>query len=279
MRKARTLIWSRLALLALTPVLAVLIGSAQGSPCPRPTMPDWPIEIIATPISQNLRDRTYGSLKLRAILELGSPDEHFGGWSGLTLEPDGPLLALSDRAALLRARFVLDNHQVPTNATAGIMGVLHDEGGDQVPRLRSDAEGLARLPEGSYVVSFETPARIGFYDFGAEGARAPLRLGPPLAGAAKLNVHDQLEAVTSLPDGAILVGSERSFNGGDKAVLWRVPKSEKLGAGANEPWTKLTLPRGFSFTDMAAAPDGSVFALFRQFMPYFGERSNLALRL
>ena len=275
MRDERTRLSKRLAPLALTPILSLLIGSTQGVPDPRPTIPDWPIEITASPISQNLWGQTFGALKLRAILDLNSSDDHFGGWSGLLVEPDGALLALSDRAALLRAKFVMDGNQVPAGIADGVMGVLRDEGGDQAPRLRSDAEGFARLPNGMYVVSFETPARIGFYDFGAHGASVPLRLGPALALTAKLNLHYQLEAVTTLQDGAILVGSERGFSGGDKAVLWRVPESEESNGNAIEPWTKLQLPRGLSLTDLAAAPDGSVFALFRQFTPYIGARAQI----
>ena len=275
MQSLRKGFFGRLAPMAFMPVFFFLAASGPGSPDPRPTLPDWPIEIVASPISQNLWGQTFGALKLRAILDLNSPDDRFGGWSGLMVEPDGALLALSDRAALLRARFVMDENQIPTGLENGVMGVLRDEGGDQAPRLRSDAEGLARLPNGMYVVSFETPARIGFYNFGAEGAHAPLRLGPALARTAKLNLHYQLESVTTLTNGDLLVGSERGFNGGDKAVLWRVPTSEAPSANPIEPWTKLKLPRDLSLTDLAAAPDGSVFALFRQFTPYIGARAQI----
>lgn len=275
MRVEGTRLSRRLVPVALAAILSLLIGSAQGVPDPRPTIPDWPIAISASPISQNLWGQRFGALKLRAILDLNSPDERFGGWSGLMVEPDGAVVALSDRAVLLRARFVTSENQVPTGLADGVMGVLRDEGGDQAPRLRSDAEGLARLPDGMYVVSFETPARVGFYDFGAHGASAPLRLGPALARTAKLNLHYQLESVATLNDGSILVGSERGFNGGDKTVLWRVPINADPGAAAIEPWIKLKLPRDLSLTDLAAGPDGSVFALFRQFVPYVGARAQI----
>lgn len=265
----------RLTLLALTPIFFFFAASGPGSPDPKPTTPDRRIDIIASPSHPALWGSNFGALKLRTVLILTSSDEDFGGWSGLSVDPNGALLALSDRASLLRGKLDMDAHGAPIGVTDSFIGVLRDEGGDSAPRLSSDAEGLARLPGGRYVVSFENPARIGLYDFAAEGSRAPLRLGPPLAKITKLGLHHQLESVAALADGSILVGSERGFNRDDHAVLWRVLSTETSITGAIEPWTKLKLPKNLSLTDLAAAPDGSVFVLFRQFMPYVSARAQI----
>jgi len=58
-------------------------------------------------------------------------------------------------------------------------------------------------------------------------------------------------------------------------VLWRVPPGAKPGGAPIEPLTTIPLPSNFSLTELAAAPDGTIFALFRSYLPILGARAQI----
>ena len=65
-----------------------------------------PIEIRARllPYFQSGKpdNRRFGDLEYRGGLVLSSPAEHFGGWSGLVMDPDGKrFVAVSDRKSVV----------------------------------------------------------------------------------------------------------------------------------------------------------------------------------
>lgn len=231
------------------------------------------IDASSVPIPENYKN--LGPLRPIAALRLTSKDVRFGGWSGLEVKPDGSLLLLSDRAFVLRGRLDMKSGGSIAGIKDARIGALRDSDGQAAQRKRGDSEGLARLRNGQHVVSFELEPRLQFYDFDLMGESALPKDAPALAQVEKLSANAQLEAVTILPDGAILTGSERGFGGDENAVLWRVPANAKPGDAPIQPLTTIKLPTNFSLTELAAAPDGSVFALFRSYLPILGARAQI----
>ena len=255
--------------------LAIVAAPSPFDPHSARLMDGEPITIDAIPIPFPEGYKSLGPLRPVSALKLSSRDLRFGGWSGLEVKPNGDLLLLSDRAFLLRGRLELKSDGGVTGVKDARIGVLRDYDGQGAQRKRGDSEGIAQLKNGQHVVSFELTPRLQFYDFDLFGETALPKDAPALAQVEKLESNAALEAVTILPDGAILTGSERGFGGADKAVLWRVPANAKPGGPAIEPLTTINLPANFSLTELTAAPDGAIFALFRSYLPILGARAQI----
>jgi hypothetical protein len=234
-----------------------------------------PITIEATAEKVPETYNNLGPLRLVAAARLSSKDVRFGGWSALEVKPDGDVLLLSDRAFILRGRLDLQSNGGVIGVKDARIGGVRDKDGEIAQKKRGDSEGLARLKNGMHVVSFELEPRLQFYDFDMLGETALPKDAPALARVDQLAPNAQLEAATVLSDGSILTGSERGFSGDDNAVLWRVPANAKPGAPAIEPLTTMPLPESFSLTELTAAPDGSIFALFRSYLPILGARAQI----
>ncbi|MET0547548.1 MAG: esterase-like activity of phytase family protein [Caulobacterales bacterium] len=256
---------------------ALLFLAAPGPIDPRsPTLPeDEPVAISAQALSVPA-SYSLGSLRLLSALRLTSKDMRFGGWSGLHVEPNGDVLMLSDRALLLRGRLTTDKNGATTGIAGAEIGLLRDKNGAPLPRDDADSEGVTRLRDGRYALSFETNSRIAFYDFAGKSAGAPPQQTLFFQGANKLSRNQQLEALTTLADGALLVGSERGEGGNDQSILWRVPVAAQTGSANEIPkLATYKLPDGYSLTELAGAPDGSVYALLRFYLPFIGAKAQI----
>lgn len=264
----------RKALLAVA-CLAIVAAPSPFDPHSARLIDGDPITIEAVPVPIPASYKSLGALRPVSAVRLSSKDVRFGGWSALEVKPNGDLLLLSDRAFVLTGQLDQDSSGSVQGVKDARIGVLRDYDGAPALRKRGDSEGLARQKNGQHVVSFELEPRLQFYDFDLSGEAARPKDAPALAQVEKLSPNAELEAVTVLPDGAILTGSERGFGGGDNAVLWRVPIDAKPGDAPLEPLTTIKLPANFSLTELAAAPDGSVFALFRSYLPILGARAQI----
>jgi hypothetical protein len=129
----------------------------------------------------------------------------FGGLSGLVVGDDLSLFAIGDRGQFLEARLLLDTAMAPSGLLLRRSGRLGDGAGRPLPRGHaSDAEALARLPDGSFLVGFERWHRIRRYrDLGGPGAYVE---APPGLAAAPANAG--LEALAVLADGRWLALAE-----------------------------------------------------------------------
>ena len=262
------------ALLAVA-FLAIVAAPSPFDPHSAKLIDGEPIAIDATAIPVPEDYKGLGPLQPVSALRLTSKDVRFGGWSALEVNSNGEFRLLSDRAFVLSGRFERNVRGAIEGIEDARIGVLRDKDGGPALRKRGDSEGLDRLRNGQHVVSFELEPRLQFYDFDLLGEAALPTDAPALAQVEKLASNAELEALTVLPDGAILTGSERGFGGDDDAVLWRVPADAKPGNAPIEPLTTLKLPENFSLTELAAAPDGSVFSLFRSYLPILGARAQI----
>ncbi|PKQ03158.1 MAG: hypothetical protein CVT73_16270 [Alphaproteobacteria bacterium HGW-Alphaproteobacteria-12] len=110
-----------------------------------------PIEISTSTLLWNPEDRTEsrtGKLVWAGGIEITSPDEDFGGWSGLAVSPDGAaMLSVSDKGHWLTAILLYDERgRLSGMAEAKIAPMLGLDGKPIAGKTLGDAESLVILP-------------------------------------------------------------------------------------------------------------------------------------
>ena len=191
-----------------------------------------------------------------------------GGFSGVHLAPDLMLTMISDRGHWAEARLNLDG-LTPIGLQPLRHGSLRDEAGQPLPRgFAADAEALARLPDGTWLVAFERRHRIRAYrrlDGPGLYVAAPpgLEAAPPNGG---------LESLAVLPDGRLFAIAE-TFTPPDR------PELRHAWLGAPGRWMPLYWQPapGFHPTDAAILPDGRALVLERRFSLLGGFSARLVM--
>jgi hypothetical protein len=235
---------TRAALLALLVLLAGC-GSAPTGPTAA-TVPPAPCSpaVAITGFSDVLDGREYGARRTWPV----------AGLSGLAVDRDGTLLALSDRSAL----FTLDPRtREPTGVTP-----LVDETGAAL-----DAEGLAVDVDGTRLVTSESEPSVRRYD--ASG-RIVGRLDVPPDVAARARYNESLEGVAVLaPGGPVVAAMEGALDGDDPGV-------RRVVAWPGPGWSYRPDP-GLDVSDVTATGDGRLLVLERSYTAGVGNTVHLAL--
>ena len=151
--------------------------------------------------------------RLRSLggITLPGGRDMLGGLSAMEVSPDGSTLtAIGDRGWVftIALRYGADNGLVEA-AVTGVTPVLEPDG-TPVSGLRADAEGLARLSNGGYALSFEREHRIAVYPAGPGDTGALGLLVPPRG--TELSSNRGIEALTALPDGRLLAIAETALD-------------------------------------------------------------------
>ena len=202
--------------------------------------------------------RDFGSLTLLGAFQLTSKSKRFGGLSGLSIGTDGKLYAVSDRGYWLSANMVVDpNGALKDLVDWRIAPILSTSKRPVSGKLR-DAEALAQARDGSLLVAFEGLHRIWRYDPPPKTFEStPVAvLIPPAAALAPSN--GGIEALTTLPDGRLLIIAEVLENPDRSVKAWMIDGGR---------FTELSyLPaKGFHVTDCAALNNGDVLVLERRY--------------
>ena len=151
-----------------------------------------------------------GRLAFRGGLSLSSPDQRFGGLSGLVISPDGrQLRAVSDSGWLISGELSYDDSGRPRGLNEVRVAPLIGLKGRPLRhhKFDSDAESLALTGDGALLVSFERKHRILRYSPEALATGGPPTLLAPPPNL-KRGVNHGIEALTQLPDGRLLALSE-----------------------------------------------------------------------
>ena len=192
------------------------------------------------------------------LLELDTAAWGFGGFSGLHLAPDLTLTAVSDRGFWWQARLRL----APLGLGPARHGPLRDAAGRPLPAGGRDAEALAALPDGSWLVGFERRHRIARYAR-LDGPALPIAAPAGLAAAPS---NGGLESLALLADGRLLAIAE-SLGEEDRAA-W-------IGRDGRWEERRYRPAPGFSPTDAVALGAGAL-VLERDFSLFRGFRCRLA---
>ncbi|SEQ17882.1 esterase-like activity of phytase family protein [Thalassovita taeanensis] len=184
-----------------------------------------------------------------------SNDPNVGGLSALELLPNGTdFMAVSDRGMLIRGQLLRRDGNI-----VGVVNVtptpLTPPEGTPVRAPHSDAEGLARHPDGRLFVSLEGPAQVWAYK--APGTAATLL--PHHPDFNKMGSNSSLEALAIDAHGRLFAIPEKPLTRRDGVAVY-------VYAGAG--WQRaFTLSRNSRFLPVGAdfGPDGKLYLLERRF--------------
>ncbi|MFJ6984059.1 MULTISPECIES: esterase-like activity of phytase family protein [unclassified Streptomyces] len=190
-----------------------------------------------------------------------------GNLSGLAVDRDGSLAAVSDRSALFR----LDPRTLaPTGVAA-----LADESGAAL-----DSEGLVVDRDGTRLVSSETEPAIRRHSrSGAILDRLPVPDALRVAPAGRAVANGTFEGLTLLPGGRTLLASMEYALAGDSAgtvrfQTWRRTRGGSFALAAQYAYR--TDP-GLGVPEVQALPDGRLLVLERGFTAGAGNTVRLYL--
>ena len=260
--------------------LVAVLGAAM-EPRAEPTTWSNPVAIGAEPVPMDHADAeatTIGRLRWRGGLALSARDSRtFGGWSALRTSDDGKKLwAISDEGAWLTASLRYDSRGHLSGIADGRIGPLRGEDGKPLRAKRdADAESLARLPDGSWLVGFEQRHRILRYPPGEEPtggglAGVPMPVAAP-PGLERAPSNGGLEAMVATADGTLVLITEELSDAPGTVVGWT---GRWTAAGARDWASFRYVPAagGFRPTAIATLPDGDFVVLERAYSLWQGVR-------
>lgn len=208
-----------------------------------------------------------GALRYLGGFELTSPDRRFGGISGFELTADASrLVGVSDRGYWI----VIDLLHDPAGRLLGVetatVHPLLSGDGDPLSGRLGDAEDVARLPGGGWLVSFEHEHRVAI--FAQPGARE--QPGPKPGGLETSPPNGGIEAMAALPDGTIVALGEKPTRASGTFRGWVL-------AAAGETSRTLTYATvdGFQPTGLSPLANGDLIALERRFSLLTGVAARL----
>lgn len=192
-----------------------------------------------------------GALEYVAGWALSSSHKRFGGFSGVVVEEDGSLLAISDQGDWFTAKFN------PAAKEPLTQGNMHPFTADMPEDSKKayDTESLVRAGQGDYLVSFEQDHRLMLAR--PDGWSAPWPQGEQIDFTSVAD-NGGMEAITWLSDGKLLALTERGVDTQGRLRGWLVSD-----AGVDTVYFKPAV--NFSPTDAALLPNGDVLLLMRFF--------------
>ncbi|MCV6597931.1 MAG: esterase-like activity of phytase family protein [Mangrovicoccus sp.] len=135
-------------------------------------------------------------------------DDRHGGLSGLQVSEDGQsFVVISDRSAFAKGRFKRGaQDQIIGVQAERFQPLRYAQTGGPLALNDIDAEGLTRLPDGQWLISFEARARLGVLDLDT----GKVTDWPIPAQFRKLQFNSGLEALANDPQGRVIAIPERS---------------------------------------------------------------------
>ena len=178
----------------------------------------------------------------------------FGGFSALEQSEDGTAFTiLSDRALVVTGRFRRgENGAVTGVETEGRERIL-DPGGNRLPRLRGDSEGLAITADGTVYISLEGDVRVRVE---AHDGLPPALL-PTHPDFGRMHENRALESLAVDAQGVFYTLPERPFEGEDSFPVYA------FRDGAWAVAFRLPGREGFAMAGADVGPDGRLYLLER----------------
>jgi hypothetical protein len=258
----------------LTPVAAALgmLAAAAAQKADISELRPQNIQVAARPFAldpSNPNRREFGRLEWRGGLILSSRSTFFGGYSGLSLSPDGKsFLAVSDAGSWLSGELNDQDGMLTGLHDTKIGAILQKDGRPLQKRGHRDAEDLVSLDggnlDGRYLIAFEGFHRLAEYEFKKGELRGPIRRTGLPRQLKTMSANRGLEGVTLLRGGpnagALMLFAERLLdkNGDHTGAIMRGGKSYPVF---------LKRHAEFDITSLASLSDGSLLVLERSFLP------------
>jgi hypothetical protein len=186
------------------------------------------------------------------------------GLSDLSVTADGRLTAISDDGDLFEAKLQLDATGRLVGVTDGKLQPLKGLDGQPLQnKQHADAEGLAVLPNGDRLVSFERDHRIWRYAVGPDGTWS--RPAPAPKPATIFPDNEGMEAISAYP----AAGPDAYLVGGEEGEVWLCRLSADCKALPPQSGPDFT----WGLTGFAPFAGAAVATLHRGYDPVRGWRS------
>jgi hypothetical protein len=222
------------------------------------------LEIRSQSLSLKLDEpglKRIGRLLWRGGISMTANSANFGGWSDLHVSPDGRTLSsISDLGSWLTATIEYDAEANLAGLKEGRIGSLRGlDGRPLASKIEADAEAMAHLADGSWIVSFERHHRLWRYP-ALDGKPVAVNLPP---GFERQPENGGVEALTALPDGTVIAISEEYSVTPGVLVGW----VGRPGGDGRYAWQTFQYPKipDFNPTALAPLPGGGFVLLERAF--------------
>jgi hypothetical protein len=243
----------------------LIAAACAGAPPPAPVgAQPAALEIRSLPLVLKFDEpsqRRVGRLVWRGGISITANSPNFGGWSDLHVTPDRrSLSSISDEGSWLTATIDYDADGNLAGLSNGKIGSLRGLDGKPLDNKQmADAEGMALLPDGSWLVSFERHHRFWRYPT-LDGTPSPID-GP--ADIDRQPNNGGIEALTALADGRIIAISEEYVVSPGMLRGWI---GQPAGNG-RYTWQTFDYAKtpDFNPTALVELPDGSFCLLERAF--------------
>ncbi len=270
----------RIVLIAAALVLAQTASASEhASPTAANSGVGWrDIAIQAAPLPLNGPDALAPGVTFMGALDITSPDiDRLHGLSDLKFTSSTDFLAVSDEGWMAGARVKLDDAGRLVGIEKGRMQPLLGELGDRLfdrPRRGpdnydtwADSEGLALLPGGQVLVSFEHHQRVWKYGVDRSGPDLPrAMISPPMA----IDFNYGFEAVAS-------DGRRGYYAAAESGGVWHCRKDRCLPL-ADPPEPPTIQDAEMRITSLDRDPLGrGLFVLERTYVPGRGNTVHVSL--
>ena len=243
----------------------LVAAACAGAPPPSPVgAQPLDLTIRSEPLLLKLDEpglRKIGKLIWRGGISMTANSPNFGGWSDLHVSPDGrSLTTISDLGSWLTAAIDYDSSGNLAGLGPARIGSLRGlDGKPLASKVEADAEGMAHMPDGSWLVSFERHHRIWRYPT-LDGVPMPVNLPEAFARQPE---NGGVETLTVMPDGRVIAISEEYSLTPGLLVGW----IGQPGAEGRYSWQSFQYAKtqDFSPTALAPLPDGGFVMLERAF--------------
>lgn len=185
--------------------LALLAAAVAG-----PALAEPPV-ITSTVVGLDPSDpgrNSLGKAIFRGGVVLASDDPLFGGWSDLLVAPDGAsLMAVGDQGAWMAATLQYDSSGNLGTVVVTAMGQLKGLDGVELgaEKAMADAEALAPVADGGYLVGFERSHRLWLYNPDLAGTPVQAPTPPAVLDLRPELANEGIEAMARLPDGRLML--------------------------------------------------------------------------
>ncbi len=259
----RAAAWLRLGLLATS--LAGCLGASQPAAV---ALRRTAVMVDAAPVLLNPANPSQAEVgEFRyagGVVLTSSQTDQLHGLSDLVVDGSGRLVSVGDLGVLLEARLRLDEAGRLIGVSDATIAPLTDPAGRTlIDKTEADAEGLAVLPSGDRLVSFERRHRIWLYPAGGGPPQPVPSPGEPF------EANGGMEALAADP----LVASDAYLVGGeDSGKTWTCRVSTACAESV-----AVDKPADFGLVALTRVPGGMTAYLLRAFDDARGNRISLQL--
>lgn len=255
-------------------VLCLLVAACAGVSPPPAGAQEQPVAIRSAQLAFKIDEPAatgVGRLVWRGGIEMTASSRNFGGLSDLHVSADGrTLTSISDAGAWLTATIDYDARGNLAGLSAARLGQLRGLDGRPIEsKAEADAEAMARLPDGSWLVALERRHRLWRY-------RDLSATPQPVEGPADIGRqpgNGGIEAMAALADGTVIAISEEYSLQPDTVAGW-IGRPIAAGRYDWKPFAYATQP-DFRPTALAVLPDGSFATVERAFDMVRGVRCRV----